>query len=286
MGVLDEVLGVGYTGYAKIGGKYVLMTPSDISEEENLQKSDAPHSTEESTHIGSIPTLDRRALKGSLSFVATPSSVPLIKDLTYGYRNAGISTAPPIPLEIYAANREGYRTDSAYIESVRLDSQPNTLVNITVDFTAWVWEDIFATDSTPRYQKIIDPWAAEHKPIAAWESCANIDATASKEVSWNLTLGNNWVYQQMLEGYTQPPNPRLIYPGHFEVVFSIKWLAKKNDRPKDITDGTIHIGSNPEFTITLPKMVRDPSRKMSGIGEKNSPIHWDAQYYGLGGIPS
>lgn len=80
MNSLDEVLGLGYSGYSLINSIPVLMLPSSLVETENMILSEGSWSNNLST-IGKLPVKGRRSLTGSISFVATAQSLSLISTL-------------------------------------------------------------------------------------------------------------------------------------------------------------------------------------------------------------
>jgi len=292
MSLLDTVLGLGYSGYAIVAGKPILLNPSNPTENDNLIKSSGSYATDAALANGQLPTRDRRSLTVNLETYVTPDSASLIRTLTYAFRtNAGILPVPEVPLELVMANREGY-SGLGHVDSLTISAQENSLTTMSIAMTLWVWTDLFppvVEPGTPRVQKILPPFSDVHKPIASHNALVfpGMIVGPSVVTGWQLVLTNNWQYVQLLEGTFVAPNPRLIYPGPLDSQVSLTWLARNDDRPLESGDFRMKIGvPTPVIETRIPRMVRDPNRSPTGVGAQNEAVRWTASYYALGAVPT
>lgn len=286
MSMLDEILAMGFSGYATINGTPLPLLPMEPSEEDNLQLSSAPFTTNSSFAVGQMVARDRRALRLSMSTYLCKALVGFPRDLTYGpWRDQiAIDSVTPALIKVFLGNGEGYDA-KAYIDSVSITVQENSLVGLNITATAWEWEDLIAGTPTLPTQKALEPFSNEYKPIPHWLMILESSVVGSSTVlNFSVNFNNNWQYEQLLEGYSSVPNPANIYPGPLEIDLTMSWLAKRSDRPKETGNALIRVRDPIQFptlqdllTLTIPLMTRT-SRSARGVGDGNSPVRWEASY--------
>ena len=282
MSLLDEVLGLGYAGYAKVGEYFVLLDPSSTEEADNLQRANGPLSTELSSGIGSFYTRSRRSLKANLTCPMTKNSLLAALKYTVDWRLQEQEPGP-IDLEVFYAHQEGYRSSQAYVDSVSLGAGSGELGKVSFQIQTWTWEWEGGQDPTPATNQAFDPRGDEHLLIPHWAACVQHTGMGGFSMTgWSLEANNNWQYKALLEGSKQrPPNPRVIFPGPLELSMNTEFLARRNDRPEEIGEINLNIDhprtSQTLMTLTLPRMVRESCNPM-GVGSRDEPIKWSARW--------
>lgn len=295
---LASILGLGYSGYGILGGVPLLLLPSGTPEDEHLIKSEGAYHPDPASNTGQLPARQRRSLNISFSTNVTPRSYPLLKALTYSWRNlipAGLGSqidmVPEVPFSYVVGSQEGYQ-GLAHVDEVTLSADPESLLTMAVSLTSWQWEELSSPDPLDKMGSPIlshlltDPL---NKPIAGWNSVVRTDVVNLEAIvkSYSLKLTNNWTYQSFLAGFEAPPNPSLISAGNLDVSLEITWSANRQDRPKNSGAFEIDIKAYPGpvlDTIYLDRMVREP-RSFQGGGSPNELIQWQMTYYLQGGIP-
>jgi hypothetical protein len=307
--------GLGYSGYAILNGIPIPLLPGNATENENIIKSAGSYHPDPSVSVGPISVKNRRSLPLTFSTVISPATMPLVKALTYGWRNLDLMDAPPhysapteVPFELYPAVGEGYKNVAAgggYVDELTIAGSSESLVSLNVNMTCWSWHDVPASQSQSWWgskqwpgKGLPIPMRDAYKPCPGWQTIPNFTVIPSSSVpmNWSLTLRNNWTYQAFLGGYgyDKPPNPALITAGDLDIVFSIAWLAQRNSRPLDTGSLKLQIGGTPPGMypsvppldmIYIDTLIRDPSRQFTGIGGPNEVIKWESNFYGFGSIP-
>jgi hypothetical protein len=286
---LDEILGLGYSGYAIVQGTPILLLPSSPTENENQRKAEGAYSTDPARASGPLPVRHRRSLNLNLTTPLNPASIPLIKSLTYGWRNfLTADLVSEVPLRAIISNGEGYE-GSGYLDelSLQVSASNDAPPTISMSFTLWVWNDLYNIQPTPKAQRILDPFSPDYKLIPSWQTIPTFTGIENSiATDWSLSLANNWTYQPFLGGYLEPPNPGLIYPGPLDCKLNITWFAKKASRPPDVTAAVLKLGTNPTIsTINIDRLVRDPQRAATGWGSINEIVKWTATYYATENVP-
>ncbi len=292
---LEQLLGMGYSGYAQVGSYFFRLIGGQTDEDDNLIRVDSSYASDSYSANGQIPTLNRRVLKISLSFEFTPSLATFVRDAFISWRSVYNEGAPAFPVRLIVARGQGYYSDEAYVDSLSVSNPENALTTGQLQLTCFVWNYL---DGDPALAKLAspayDPFAIENRPIPHWSNCAEISSLDAVCKSWNLDLQNNWQYTYLLEGnrvVDQAPNPRLIYPGPLDSTLKISMLAKIARRPPEASPATIQMTlPRPEGRLNVmklqyPMMVRYPNQAYSGFGSANTPITWETAYYSLGQVP-
>lgn len=282
----QDILAMGYGGYAVINGTPIPLLGASANEEDNLILSSGPIATSSNLAAGVVASKDRRALRISLNIPLSPAILHLIPDLSYGtWRSSssiGLSSATSII--VHKGSGEGYNAQ-AYVDSVSLSVSQNSLVTLSISATSWVWEDMSSISPIPRFVRGLDPSSSGYKPIPNWLALISTDILSNQSVltDWDLNLNNNWEFEHLLEATFEPSNPPQVYPGPLEGDLGLKWLATRNERPLEAGSAIITLndpnpGSHPTLlTISIPKLVRE-SRTTSGLGVPNDPLLWEASY--------
>jgi hypothetical protein len=228
---------------------------------------------------------DRRALRINLSTNLSPGIIHLIGDLACGpWRNTlSIDSFVPTRLTVYEGNGEGYDA-SGYVDRLGLKIQRGNLVGLEISITCWVWNHLLG-GTTPIISQGLNPVSYNYKPIPHWKALFNSTLVSAQAIvtDWDINLNNNWTFENLLEATLEPPNPSQIYPGPLDGDISIKWLAKRNDKPAESGSGTISFldpregNYTPLYRLSIPFLIRE-SRSIDGFGEGDSPLQWDASY--------
>jgi hypothetical protein len=279
---------MGFSGYAVLDGVPLLLLPSGPQEAENLIKSSGAYSTDPGANAGPIQVQNRRALSFNLTTHLSINTAPLIKKHGYAWRSlAFIDNYIPPTAKLILANGEGYE-GQAYIETITVGAQVEQLAAVTFGITFWIWQEVRSTEPTPKQALAVNPTDPANRPIPYWQTIPESTCMGAEAIpqSWNLSLNHNWQYHTFQTASLVPPNPALVYPGMLEAKFDVTWLARRNDRPRNVGQATIKLGTNPEvLKITLPKLIRDPQLTPQGVGAANDPIRWSASYYLSESIP-
>lgn len=286
---LDEILAMGYSGYATINNTPIPLLSSSVAEEDNLINSSDPFSTVAELAAGTMVAKDRRALRITLNTELSQSNLHLIGDLTFGpWRNStSITSATPTEINIYKGSGEGYKS-SSYVDRVSLKVGNAGAITFSIQATAWVWTDLNAGTVAQKQGFGVQTYQNQYKPVPHWLGTIDTNLVPSSSnngtvLEWDLNLNNNWQFDHLLEATLEPPNPAQIYPGPLEGDLSLKWLARKDCRPKESGNAIIRIKdpssrAHPDIlTINLPLLVRE-SRNTDALGEGNSPVKWEASY--------
>ena len=282
-----NLIGPGYSGYAILNGIPIPMLPGNATENENAIKSAGSYGTDPAQSIGALAVRNRRSLQLSFNTFICPRTMPLVKDLVYGWRQLNlIDYVGEIPFTFIAGNQEGYE-GTGYVDTLELTCDEGSLVGLTVSMTCYVWKEMQSFQPLPRLGRILEPFSDSYKPLPFWKTLPNFSGISSDAIpqSWNLSFNNNWSYQTFLGGYTSPPNPGLITAGDLDITFDITWVASRNSRPLDHGSLRLQLGVPPLDTIFIDRLIRDPQRQFTGTGMQNEAIKWDASYYVQGSIP-
>jgi hypothetical protein len=285
---LATFLGMGFSGYAVLNRRTIPLLSTSIPENDNLIKSEGSFSSDPERSVGQIPSQNRRSLTFTIPTSVCPKTVPLIKDLTYGWRNSvDIDRVSEVPFKMVVASGEGYE-GVAYVDDLSLTCQPQNLMQMDITLTSWIWTDISFPVPIVRDSHALLPLSDEYKPIAGWQTIPTMTAIGinSTPLNWSLKLNNNWQYQSFLGGYLSAPNPELIMPGPLEVDLNMTWLANRQDRPQRVGTATLQIGVPAQTTITIPRLIRQPARQADGTGDSGNYLKWTANFSALGASPS
>lgn len=292
---LEDLLGMGYSGYARVGDYYFRLTGGRSDENDNLIRPDSSFASDSFSANGQVPTINRKILQIDLNFEFTPSLANFVYDAFIGWRTVYNQAAPAFSMEIVVARGQGYRSSEVYVESLSLSNQTDSLTTGQIKLTTFVWDYL---DGDPEWKKFnfpaYDPFAINNRPLPYWSNCATVENFDAVCNSWNLDLQNNWQFRSLLEGQLnpqQPPNPRLIYPGPLDSTLNVSMLAKIGRRPPEASTATVQLrlprpeGLQSVMKLVYPQMIRYPNQAYSGLGQSNSPIRWETAYYSLGQVP-
>src|SRR4051794_21075387 len=108
---LASIIGLGYSGYAIIGGVPILLLPSGIPETENLIKSEGSFHPNPAFNTGHLPARQKRSLNISFSTVVSPKTIALLKPLTYGWRisESLMDNLQEVPFYYIVGTEEGFQ---------------------------------------------------------------------------------------------------------------------------------------------------------------------------------
>jgi hypothetical protein len=294
---MATLIGLGYSGYAILNNIPILLLPSGTTEDEHLIMSEGSFHPDPANNTNQLVAYQRRSLNLSIQTIVSPRTWPLLKALTYSWRNqAQIDHVPEVPFTYVLASGEGFK-GSGYVDDVTLTATPDQFLTMGIGFTAWLWEElgVSALPLTDPFIKlgprVLSPFFdTMYKPIAGW-NCPVTTSVISHEAilqQYSLKFANNWVYQTFLGGYPSPPNPGLISAGQLDVNLDISWVAARKDRP--LNAGTFQFkigGAKPGSvldTMYIDYMVRG-SKNFDGGGAPNQMINWHASYMCEGPIP-
>lgn len=290
MTCLKDILGMGYSGYAELNGVPILLTPSNVTENDNPVVTNNSYSNEVALANGPLVAAGVRSLDVSLNFLISKRSLELIKDMTFGSwrTNLGITTAGSATLRLFAGTGSGYLMD-LYVESVALKADPMSLISGTVTGTSWYWRDLPYDPSKIKIGNTKTLFEnADDRPIAGWQSWVTTPMMLDSTVlSWSVTLQNNWNFEHFCGGYTNPTTPGVVSLGELSTSLNISWLAPYDRKPQGIGDATVYFGlnGNPSYYINLQNLYRTNSRNISGIGEMNTYLKWETSYSNTKGKP-
>jgi hypothetical protein len=279
--------GLGYSGYAVVNGIPIPLLPGNATENENIIKSAGSYHFDPAQSIGQLPVQNRRSLPLSFSTFICPKTMPLVKILTYGWRTLALmDTVGETQFSLFPAAGEGY-TGFGYVDELTLTGDAGSLVNLNINMTAWVWQEILSPQPVQKYGAALSPLNDAYKPVAGWQTVPYFSVISGSAIptNWSLTLRNNWSYQAFLGGYVQPPNPALITAGDLDVIFTMGWVAARNSRPLNNGSLQLQIGVPQINRIFIDNLVRDPQRAFTGIGAANETIKWEGSYYAFGSLP-
>jgi hypothetical protein len=278
----DIYSGLGYSGYAVLNGIPIPLLPGNATEMENIIKAEGSYHYDPSIAMGQLPAKNRRSLPLSFATFICPATMPLVKALTYNWRSLNlIDMVPEVPFELYPAVGEGYSSVAAgggYVDELTIAGSPESLVSLNINMTAWVWDDVPASQSSAwsggtqwHGKGILAPMSDAYRPIAGWQTIPSFSVIPEKSVpmNWTMAFRNNWTYQAFLGGYgyLEPPNPTLIVAGDLDITFTIAWLAARNSPPADSGSLRLQIGGTPAGmfpavqpldVIYIDRLIRDP----------------------------
>lgn len=299
MSFLDDILGMGFSGYARLDNRYFFIDPSNVSESENLTKSaNANAGAGISVSVGQPVSRQRRSLDISLSTPLSQESMSAALDTCVLWRSEG-SPGRAHDFELVVAGGEGFRCQNseevptAYVESVTINSDAESIATVSFTIKAWTWFESTSTGSTPRVSSALSPFDDKYAVIPGWLACCEHTGTTGFSVNgWSVTMNNNWQYRALLEAAkSQPPDPRVIYPGPLDVTMDIDLVAERDTKPAESGTGRMLIG-NPNntsgddlFDVVFPTMVRDPQRSYGNFATPNVPVAWRSSWYGLSLVP-
>lgn len=288
--MLDIALGMGYSGYAKLDTVYLLLNGSSAVEEDHVIKSDIPVSTEPSLSAGHVASRNRRKLSLTLNCALTQEAVSLACRALFKWRTDPVGTLPTIySVDAIVGNHTGYRSELAFVEQVQITVQENQLASIAFTLSCWVWSDLDTTTPQPGDDRGFDP--RMFRVIPHYLACLSLQGLGGTVVGWSCTGNQNWQYRIMCERYkTFPPNPTVAIVGPLDLAFQVETLAAVGARPPEVSQGfcqfsTSQIGSIPVI-VNLDRVIRDPSREMSGFGDANAPIKWRTNWFLQGKVPT
>jgi len=289
----DDVLGLGFAGFAKIDDVFLMLNASSAIEEDNLMKSAGAVSTVISRAAGQTPVRDRRGLSLTLSSDLTPLTADLIARTMYDWRRSNL-LGNTHEVEVSIAGGEGYTTTEGYVESVSMSSPQGALCSVSFTIRSWSWTDTTGVELQREASAFLPFNDPNFQPIPNWDTEVEFDAQPGECLEFQLDLDNNWFFGELLEGTRLPPTPRFISAGPLILNFTYTTLAKKGERPaesgspKITLGGSPSLGANPavpEKVIEIPLVYRDPSRQLMSFGEQNGVVRWQASWQALGVIP-
>jgi len=291
---IETILGSGYSGAANLDGNWLMLRSSTATEDDNLIKSTGnmanliPHRT------GEVPVRNRRSLTLNLNADLTYAAIQAAVANSFTWRTAG-SNGKQSTVSVILANGEGYQSTQAYVESFTLQVPEGQLGQISFAVKCHVWSNL-SGDVTPRLGGYFNPFFdSSHQPIPHWAAPVEHGGHPGIPTSWSLSVNNAYTYYQLCEGVTDlPPNPRVVVPGPMMVDLNLTTLAYPSARPTEwTTDVSCQIGGYnisgvtvPATTITFPLLVRDPSRQVTGFGDQNMPVKWQASWKSVGICPT
>jgi hypothetical protein len=286
-----DFLGLAYAGCAFIDGVPLLMMPSGPNEQENLIKSQGSVSTQIRNAVGEIPVRDRRVLEFQLACLLNSRAIPLIGASSFDWWLANINGRSH-HVQIFPANDEGYDSPEAYIQSISINSQENSLVTLSFSVLAYRWLPTVG-HLNPRFQKKMETFFGdENWPIPSWLTSVQHTGMPGITSSWTLAFNNNYQFLQLLEGTVRPPTPRLVYPGPTSIDLSLTNIAEPGKPPQESGTVVVRIGGGvtpafiPQTVITIPYMYRDPQQSSQGVGEQNGLIRWQVGYKAINVVPA
>ena len=298
MAILEDIAGLGYSGYCKINNVFVPYNPSSVSESDNHIEAEASIGNNPSHPMGRIPVRSRKSLDVTISTDITLTTLELLNTELLTPRFNG-SVYYETPLEIVSARGLGYKTTEAYLESVSLSATPESLGTMDFTFKAWVWEEM---DFDPLISGSVGPKVSsqvfsvlgqDHYPIPGWQTKFESSGQSGDCLDWSVDFNNNYTYKTFCEATTIPPNPRLVYKGRLECTFSTSTLTEKDNRPEECTDIKFTFGGScpntsaryiPARYLDILEAYRN-SRSMSGYGSQDELVRWTADYSALGQTP-
>lgn len=288
--MLDIALGMGYSGYAKLGGTPLLLNSSSAVEEDHLIKSEIPVSTESSLSAGNAASRNRRKLSVNLSCALTQEALSLACRAVFKWRTDPVGTLPSLyGLEAIVANHTGYRSEMAFIEQVQITSQENQLSTISFTVTCWVWRDLNTSTPQPMNEWGFDPTSFE--VIPHYLACLSLDGLGGTVTGWSCSANNNWQYRILCERYKDfPPNPTAAIVGPLDLTLQAEVLAALGARPPEISQGfaqfAIPSGLRPPVIVNFGHVLRDPSRELGGFGSPDAPVKWKTNWFLQGAVPT
>ena len=294
----DDIVGLGYGGYAEINGHGIWLTGGSPGEQENHIKTAGSVSTDISLATGQRPTRGRRSLQVSLQADLTTEAVRAFEECVVNIRASLGAAASPQLLFVDVAGGEGWTTSHAYCDSVTISVPNQGLGSITFDFTAWTFSEITGTQQcTARTRQGIASFSSQNAVIPMWGTCVSFPESAQpgQSMEFNLNCRNNWQYRQLLQANSQPPNPSLVYPGELAIDFNYVTLAEPGRRPECRNGSATTISFGPynspwgpinTTAITIQDLYRDPQRELTSLGEANGMVHWNVNWQALGAIPT
>lgn len=285
--MLDIALGMGYSGYAKLGSVPLLVNSSSAVEEEHLIKSEIPVSTESGLSAGHAASRNRRKLSLNLNCALTQESISLACRAMFRWRTEG-SLPSLYSLDAIVANHTGYHSEMAFVEQVQINSQENQLASIGFTLTCWSWNDLDASSPQPDLDMAVNP--ALVKVIPHYLACLSLQGLGTV-VGWSCNAVNNWQYRILCERYKDfPPNPTAAIVGPLDLTLQVETLAALGSRPPETSQGFAQFSkphsSDPPVLVNFSRVLRDPSREMSGFGDQNAPVKWRSGWLLQGAVPT
>jgi len=285
----NEILGLGYSGYAKLDSEYLLLEPSSVIDEENLFKGGGPVSTQYVSGIGGPTVKQRRKLAINLTCPMTRQSFSMALLHSMKIRNQEILPYP-FPLDLRVASGEGYQSDYAYLDSVSLTSSAEHLASLQFQISAWVWQERDGAE-LDREGQAFNP--REHEVLPGWKVCLTHSGISGETISWSLSLNNNWQYKRLAEGRGflpqdyGPPNPRIITPGPLDATIELMTLARPGVRPASRGSAQIQISAqngDSLWDFTFLETVRE-ARNLESLGTANGLVLWKTTWYVISVLP-
>lgn len=289
MNPLEDLLGMGYSGYAILDDVPMFLRPSSVVENDNHQKSEASFSTNHMITHGNLVARDRKSLTIDLETHYCPAIAGLVKKHSYGEwrEHLNIDMTGPLQATIVFCNGEGYQC-SLYIQKIEISCANNSLVTVKFSCTSWFWQDLLSNQVQPREGFELLPFSEEYNPVPFWKTTIETSVYNTNAVvfSWNLSFDNHWEFDQLLQGTIFAPNPQMVYVGQLETTLTLSWIALRSTRILDSGSFSLKIGTEPVITqIEFPLMHCEGTRKPNPLGSPNEVGKWEATFKTLGHSP-
>jgi hypothetical protein len=290
----DEILGLGYTGYAVMDGLPLLLNGSSVQEQEVFIKSAVGPSTTNQTATGEPAVRSRRILNLQLNFAGNRNALLLALRYHLSWR-ANPTTPYNFTLKLRTGDKEGYDTLETFMQSATISAPAEQLVTVSMNLVSYTWNDISQISPPNRISPTaLNPLLPELAPIPYWMCTMNHPGMVGTPLEFSLALQNNWQFVTLAEATPGPPHPRVISYDRLTAELSCTSLAQRGARPGDnANDVVLTYGGGetagttfPTTTVTLPFLYRDPQRSPAGVGEQNSPLKWTTSWSVLGANPT
>lgn len=291
-GIMDEILGLGYSGYARLGTHFILLEPSTVEEQDNLTQSEMATATTVSLASGKVPYRERRHLDISIKTPLTRESWLVFREAFLDWRNGNFLAPVAHTARIVLANEEGYDCAEIYWDTASIGCQEGENISLDLSGKCFRWTDLNGTP-TPQYQAAFVPfYDPAYQPIPHWNSTVAHSGVYGTILAYDLSFNNQWRFLSLNEATPGPPTPRVVHAGALLTEMSVTELASYAQRPAEYGDVTIQFGvgfggmvSITPFSLRLPFVYRYPSRQGVGLGEGNRPIQWQSRWYLLRSVP-